>query len=433
MKILLILASDLVYRYKNIFSINNGFAPLSLTTIAASVPDKYNAEIRIIDEGMQKVNYDKLNYDIVGISCCASSSNRAYELSEYWQKRGAYTIIGGHHATLNSDEVSKHCNSVICGFGEYVFPQMLEDYLNNCTKKIYNATCLENTQTVLPRRDLIKHIPYYAKNTTYATRGCINNCSYCSVSKFTNSKHIKRPVNEIVDEIKQNKFRKVYFMDSNFVADKDYAKEVMKALIPLKISYYADVTSDSYQDFELMDLMQKSGCFQVFIGFETLNHLNSNCASKIEMVKNYKDCITSFHDKNISITGAFMLGMDYDTEDSIKLLPEQIADYGVDLVRYTVFTPLPGTKTYSEYLNQDRLLTLNYDFYDFMHVVHKPKFISPERLQLLYHNIWKETYSYKNIINRVKYIKNQKIDLLLQNLYFKHLGKSIPSKYQPNE
>lgn len=427
MKILLILASDLIYKYTNILSLNSGFAPLSLTTLAASIPEKYHADIRIIDEGMQKVNYDKLNYDIVGISCCASSSNRAYELAQYWRKRGAYTIIGGYHATLCPEEVSKHCDSVICGFGEYIFPELLEDYCSTKTKKIYYADCKQQTKYILPRRDLIKNIPYGAKNTIYATRGCVNKCKYCSVNRFTNSSYIKRPVGEIIDEIKTCKFKKLFFLDSNFTADKEYTKELMTALIPLKIKYYADVTYDIYNDNELMNLLNKSGCFEVFIGFETSQNNNLKLNYKNYNTEKYKNCVEVFHDKNIAITGGFMVGMDNDTEDTILCLPDYVNELKIDVVRYTIFTPIPGTILFEEYKNNHRLLTLNYDYYDYMHVVHKLANIEPQRLQELFAKIWKETYSNKNILYRL-YGKKDFGYLLAVNMYFKLLQRNIPQK-----
>ena len=429
MRILLILASDLIYKYENIFTINNSFAPLSLTILAASVPEKYNAEIRIVDEGMEKVNYDKLNFDIVGISCCASSSDRAYKLSEYWKKRGAFTFIGGHHATLCPDEVAEHCDSVISGFGEYVLPQLIEDIQNGTPQKIYRATCVSEGEYITPRRDLIKHLNYYAPNTIYATRGCSNNCSYCSVSTFTKSHHLRRPIEDIVNEIKNEKFKEVYFMDSNLIADIDYAKELMTALIPLKIKYYTPITYNVFKNKELLELMQKSGCFHVFIGFESFYNSNLQSADKeINQVKEYKQCVQTLHEYGISVTGGFMVGMEYDDEESIKSIPQKVNDLGVDLIRYTLFTPLPGTKTFQKYKNENRLLTLNYDYYDLMHVVHKPERISPEKLQELYRYLWDETYSFKNIFNRIRKIKQKKFIQILENLYFRVLGKKIPSK-----
>lgn len=397
--------------------------------LAASVPEKYNAEIKIVDEGMQKVNYDRLNFDVVGISCCASSSNRAYELSEYWRKRGAFVFIGGHHATLCPDDVAKHCDSVISGFGEYVFPQMLEDIENGSAKKFYNANCITEGKYITPRRDLIKDVNYYAKNTIYATRGCTNNCSYCSVSSFTKSHHLRRPVGDVVNEIKNEKFKEVYFMDSNLIADEEYAKELMSALIPLKISYYTPITYNAYKDPELLDLMQKSGCFHVFIGFESFYNSNLQSADKeVNQVKEYKECVQTLHDARISVTGGFMVGMEYDDEESIKSIPQKVQDLGIDLVRYTLFTPLPGTKIFQKCKDEDRLLTYNYDYYDLMHVVHKPERISPERLQFLYRSLWDETYSYKNIFRRIKGDRQNKTVLFLENLYFRILGRKIPYK-----
>ena len=39
----------------------------------------------------------------------------------------------------------------------------------------------------------------------------------------------------------------------------------------------------------------------------------------------------------------------YDDEESIKSIPQKVNDLGVDLIRYTLFTPLPGTKTFQKY------------------------------------------------------------------------------------
>lgn len=427
MKILFILASDKNYRCNNIFSINNGFAPLSLTTIAASVPEKYHAEIRIIDEGMQKVNYDKLNYDIVGISCCASSSNRAYELAQYWKTRGAYTIIGGYHATLCPQEVSMHCDSVISGFGENIFPQVLEDIICGNTQKIYHADCMQKLGNTLPRRDLIKTIPYWAKNTIYATRGCVNKCKYCSVSNFTKSNYIKRPIGEVINEIKSCKFKKLFFLDSNFTADREYAKELMTALIPLKLKYYADVTFDIYSDNELMELLRQSGCFEVFIGFETFSN-NNLCTNNKNQNKTdfYENCVKTFHYHNIAITGGFMVGMDNDTEENLRLLPEYTADLRIDVIRYTVFTPLPGTPLFEQYKKENRLLTYNYDYYDLMHVIHKPLNIDPRKLQEIFAWIWSDSYTMKRILYRTNLLKHKK-ETFFANLYFKALGNKISS------
>lgn len=152
MRILFILASDLIYKKGHFFTLNNGFAPLSLTTLAACIPDKYHAHIEIVDEGMQKINYDKkADFDIVCISCCTSSSNRAYFLSDYWKKRGAYIVIGGIHATLYPQDVKNHCDTIMLGYGEDYFARFIDDFAN--------ATPAPNTNHMLAKVFYLPRVP----------------------------------------------------------------------------------------------------------------------------------------------------------------------------------------------------------------------------------------------------------------------------------
>lgn len=428
MRILFILASDLIYKYQGLFNINNGFAPLSLTTLAASVPGEYNAHIEIVDEGMQRVNYDKKTFDIVAISCTASSSNRAFELSKYWQRRGAYTVIGGVHATLCPQDVKEYANSVMVGYGEAIFPKFLEDFTKGSPQKIYTAKYEnEYLSSPIPRRDLIKHINYYFKNTVVANRGCANKCRFCSISKFSNGIGIKRPLGEVIDELKKTNFKKVHFLDPSPISDIEYAKEFFTALIPLKIKYFIDSTINAAQNPEILELMRKSGCFEVLVGFESFNTKNLTGENKeFNDVEKYKDYVRKFHDNNIAILGSFVIGMENDTEENLKLLPDLVKEIKVDLPRFTIFTPFPGTEPYDLYRQQNRLITDNFDYYDLMHVIHRPRLIEPQKLQEIFYNTWQKTYSYKYLAERVSRQKHNQVDMALQNLYFKHLGTKIP-------
>ncbi|MEI8012814.1 MAG: B12-binding domain-containing radical SAM protein, partial [Candidatus Omnitrophota bacterium] len=255
MRILFILASDLIYRYQGFFTLNNGFAPLSLTTLAACVPEKFNARIEIVDEGMQRVDYDGKTFDIVVISCCASSSNRAYSLARYWRMRGVYTVIGGVHATLCPDDVASRADTIITGYGEAVFAKFLDDFFQGTPRTVYNAkyeSCWLSSP--IPRRDLIQHTRYYFKNTVVANRGCVNTCRFCSISKLSGGQGMKRPIGEVIDEIRTMEFKKVHFVDPSPISDIEYAKEFFTALIPLKIKYFINATVNAVQIPGMLDL-----------------------------------------------------------------------------------------------------------------------------------------------------------------------------------
>ncbi|MBF0595735.1 MAG: B12-binding domain-containing radical SAM protein [Candidatus Omnitrophica bacterium] len=428
MRILFILASDLIYKYQGFFTLNNGFAPLSLTTLAACVPEKYNARLEIVDEGMQRVDYDRKISDIVVISCCASSSNRAYTLASYWKGRGAYTVIGGVHATLCPDDVASHADTIITGYGEAVFAKFLEDFVQGIPRKVYNAkyesSCLSSP---IPRRDLIKHIRYYFKNTVVANRGCANSCRFCSIGKLSSGQGMRRPVGEVIDEIRKMKFKKVHFVDPSPISDIEYAKEFFSALIPLKIKYFINTTVTAVQIPGMLDLMRESGCFEVLIGFESFNQQNlSGERKEFNNVGQYKEVVRCFHDRNIAVLGSFVLGMDNDNEGGLLKIPDLVQEINVDLPRFTILTPFPGTPLFDEYKSQGRLMTDNFDYYDLMHTVHRPKRIEPKKLQEVFCGVWQRSYSLKYLIKRMSWQKTNRVDMALQNLYFKHLGRKIP-------
>src|SRR5260370_1088588 len=66
-KITLLSPQSKMYRKRGIFSKSLRYAPLTLTTLAALVPEELNAEIRIIDEGVEDLNIDAIDADLVGI------------------------------------------------------------------------------------------------------------------------------------------------------------------------------------------------------------------------------------------------------------------------------------------------------------------------------------------------------------------------------
>ena len=65
MKILFITPYDNNYRYKSAFTKSLSYMPLTMPYLAALTPEKYCAECKAIDEGVQKINYEKLGFTIL--------------------------------------------------------------------------------------------------------------------------------------------------------------------------------------------------------------------------------------------------------------------------------------------------------------------------------------------------------------------------------
>ena len=59
------------------------------------------------------------------------------------------------------------------------------------------------------------------------------------------------------------------FNDVSLVDDVEYARELFTAIAPLRKKWGGLVTADSLQNTELLDLMARSGCVYLLVGFES--------------------------------------------------------------------------------------------------------------------------------------------------------------------
>ena len=72
-------------------------------------------------------------------------------------------------------------------------------------------------------------------------------------------KQYQRPVDWVIDDIRQVGQKRILFIDLNLVSDTRYAKELFTALVPLGITWFGLSTVLIAHDEELMELMAKSG------------------------------------------------------------------------------------------------------------------------------------------------------------------------------
>ena len=422
MNILLILPRDNIYRYRGLTSkIIGPYAPLTLATLAALVPKELEAQIDLLDEGIQEAKYKDKYYDLVGISCVASSANRAYELSDYWRKRGAFVVLGGAHPTLMPDEAQEHADSVVVGLAEETFPQLLRDFKNGVAQKRYHKPYSGVLSSPAPRRDLYPRFGYLPTPTIIANSGCKNNCSYCVVNQFDYARRVVRPIAEVLDEIKNLNTHRFMFLDPNLVSNREYARDLLQGLIPLKVKWAAPVPSDIINDNGLFELVVRSGCEAVLIGFESFCQTSLNrSGKKFNQVSQYKGIVNKLHQKGIAVLGCFVLGFDDDTPEMLARTAEFVYEINVDLPRYALLTPFPGSRLFNHIKNEGRLITEDWSLYDSQHVVFQPKQMSPTQLQSIFSQTIRQSFSYRHIFHRARVAPHSMALSLLSNWGLRH-------------
>jgi radical SAM superfamily enzyme YgiQ (UPF0313 family) len=431
MKILLILPQDMTYYYHGYFKKTLSYAPLTLTTLAALVPAYLNASIEIIDEGIQSLIISDMQYDVVGITCVTSSAPRAYELSALFRKKGSIVVLGGAHPTLNPLEAAQHADIVVAGYAETVWPEILLCIKSGQPfKKFYKNEKGLPLKTVLPARYLLPKRKYLGVPTVIASRGCTNKCSFCSIHHIWNNNPHHRPVHEVINEIKVLKTNKVLFLDPNIIVTREYAGELFKALIPLKIKWAGLSTIALAQDKTLFDLAVKSGCIGILTGFESWCQASiDQCGKDSFKVSSYKEVVNCFHDAGIRVLGCFVLGFDQDTPETIQHTLDFIDEIGIDIPRFSIMTPFPGTPLFEGLKKESRILTEDWSYYDTEHVVYIPKNMTPAELQNRVGKIWNEAYSIKRIAGRIMQIPQNRVLTAFINFGFRKYMRRIALDY----
>ena len=366
--------------------------------VAASMPDY--VETQILDEDVEPVDFNT-DADIIGVSFMTFNAPRAYEIGDIFREKGKTVIFGGFHPTFMPYEALKHADAVCIGEAEPNMVKIIEDFAVGNLQKIYKSNLIDLANLPIPDRSLLKNGPYITLNAMQATRGCHNMCEFCSVSAFNRYVHRKRPVDQVVKEIKQlGKF--VLFMDDNITLDREYAKELFTAMIPLKKTWFSQCSITIADDDELLDLAVKSGCRGLFLGFESLSQKNlSGWNKNFNMEKNYYEVARKVHSRGIVIFGAFVFGSDDDGTDVFENTLEFLLKANIETIQATILTPFPGTPMFEKFDSQRRIFDKDWSHYDFFHVVHNPMKMDAETLKNGTSWVQKEFYSRKNIRRRL--------------------------------
>jgi radical SAM superfamily enzyme YgiQ (UPF0313 family) len=374
-------------------------APLTLTTLAALVPRDINASLTVIDESVQKIPMDK-SFDLVALSCLTGTSTRAYALASHFRKKGSTVVLGGVHVSLLPEEALQHADAIVSGYGEEKWPELLRDFVAGNLKRHYHGHEISLENYTLPLTEYLKKNAYMNPHVVFASRGCKGTCDFCSVPA-AGMKWNTRPVGEVIDQVRKIPSGRFAFNDVSLLEDREYAKELFTALIPLKKSWGGLCTSRIADDDEMLELMARSGCIFLLIGLESINGAALKTMNKgFNKPGHYRNLVNKLHAKKIVVMGCFIFGSDDDTLSVFKDTVEMVNELRIDVPRYAVYTPFPGTEAFSRLSGEGRLLHRRWEHYDTQHVVFQPKHMTPAELDEGFRQAYHNTYTVRSVYRR---------------------------------
>ncbi len=335
--------------------------------------------------------------DVIGFSTMTSNVNRAYYLADYFMNRGKRVIIGGFHASAMPEEAKTHCTQVIVGEAENVIKDAVELKIRD---DIIYAPAVKNLDEVpFPDYSILK-TPFKAVNVN-TTRGCLNNCSFCTTTRMF-FPYRERSAENIIEEIeiyKRMGVKYLNFQDNNFTANKDKVKQVLKLMVE-KDLVFRDVfffsRSDIADDDELLGLFRKIGRPVVLVGIESTNQKSLDLINKKQNSNELFGRLRKLAENKIKLSASIVLGLDFDTLDDIRntvAFCKKIKSFAIQPPPLTIF---PGTPLFEQFEKEGRIITKNWDYYDMMHVMFSPVNMTPLELQKEFFKALRKFYTFSS-------------------------------------
>ncbi len=407
--------------------------PLSLATIAALTPP--DVEVEICDENIEEIDFEK-ECDIVGLTAYLMQGPQAFKIAEEFRRRGKLVVLGGPITGLTLEDCRDKVDVIFVGEAEYTWKQFIDDYRAGIYKHEYiQQGHVDMHDSPAPRMDLLK-LDKYVHAAIQTTRGCPFGCEFCDIVVLFGRKVRFKSVPQVIAEMREaakQQIEAIFFTDDNFIGNKNYAKELLQAIIEFnktlsfQLEYMTQVSINLAKDDELMALLHQANFKKVFIGIETprkasLQEVNKGQNVRTDLLKD----VEKIQSYNISVSAGMIVGFDHDDPQIFQEQLDFIMEANIPWAMTGILQAVPKTPLYKRLQEENRLdETAEYFEVDntALDVNIIPKNMTKEQLVNGYTWLVRQLYSYENYAKRV-------IGSLRS--YSRHPSKkfSLPSRHQ---
>jgi anaerobic magnesium-protoporphyrin IX monomethyl ester cyclase len=339
--------------------------------------------------GQTKEAFEKMNPDVVLVSCLVSSQYpivRDIVAMLKVSHRDVTVVLGGNHATAQSEIFLNEGNVdyVVAGEAERPLLKLMESLSKNQVDiPIRSISCTTAGSLVLARElDLVENLdtlPFPAwdlfpmqnylgskhKHTmlpsrgavaeVITSRGCPFGCTYCASHVVSGRTFRARSVSNVIAEINTLKNRycieEVHFEDDNLALDKARFTLLCKELAGLGIRWTApNGMSIAGLDESLVRLMKNSGCYAIFLAIESTHPKVLKDEVKKQIILDHVRSVAKYaRNAGLYMVGFFVVGFSEETGEDIRRTSEFATELGLDEAHFSILTPLPGTQYYAEH------------------------------------------------------------------------------------
>jgi len=361
--------------------------PLGLATIAAYL-EKNNIKVKVIDAFLEDSTISdfrkaivRFNPDIIGLAPydqCARFGNIAVNqkiisaLKEYFPNK-KFGLVWSHYPNvfIKALEDNKDMDFVILGDGEsgmlditkaYAGEIELKDakgiaYRKNSKVFVNELGFIENLDDVpFSARHLLKIERYSPRPHRYkrlpmdriiCSRGCPYRCLFCSRCVLGKKYRTRSPEN-IIAEIrflkKKHGVKEIRFMDDVITLNKKWIERLCRLMIKEKLNIsWNCLTRVDLVDKQMLRLMRKAGCWNIFYGIESNNQKILDIIKKDITVKQIKDAVRWTKEAGIEVRASFMIGLPGETPKIARDLVKFAIELEPNYAQFHITKVLPET------------------------------------------------------------------------------------------
>lgn len=372
-----------------------------------------DVEVAFYDERVEFIDFDEPT-DLAAVTVETYNAKRAYEVAAEFRRRGVRVVMGGYHATLVPEEAARHADSVLVGFAEGVWEQLLSDARRGQLKPRYERDPRLPVRFAMPDRSIFGDRNYLNLSLVETGRGCPQRCNFCTITAATRATYHPRPIDEVVADIESLKAhgrsRNIFFVDDNIVGNVGYAKDLFRELAPLKVRWFSQGTMSMARDAELLRLMADSGCVGLLIGFESLKRetlLEMDKRINLPFVEGIRESVRRLHEHGVCIYGTFIFGYNETLEDFASTARAAV-EMELFMAAFNPLIPFPGTRLYRQLLAEGRLTDPQWYLdpaFRFGEIPFRPARMSAQELRRACLDARRHFYSWRGIARRARNLR----------------------------
>jgi len=359
------------------------WAPVGALYLAAYA-ESLGHEVRVFDYQIERDPFEDalraFRPDVVGVSCVTSTVYSALDTLRRVKATmpDVPTVIGGVHPTAQPEKfiAEPFIDYVAVGEGEHTLGELLEAIegqrsVADVASLVWQraAEIVRNAKRPLiqdldklpfPARHLVARDRYYVNPDRRASRrfdwivgsrGCPYECIFCANRIVAEGRYRARSVENVMAELDElvgrYKVGQIFFHDDNFNVSQERTMALCEAMIarPYDIKWCANLRVDNLSP-ELLRAMRAAGCVEACFGLESAVQEVVDGLKKGQNVEEAERNIRLCAKIGITSRVNIILGSPGETPELAERTLEWVRRMPIDLVKFGIMTPFPGTEMY---------------------------------------------------------------------------------------